>query len=41
MWQSHLGVKATPKALVEVIIRKKVIGATKLKDQINKKFQLD
>ena len=41
MWYSHLGDEATPKALVEVITRKKVIGATKLKDQINKKFQLD
>ena len=41
MWQSHLGMKATPKALVEVITKKKVRGATKLKDHINKEFQLD
>ena len=41
MWHSHLGMKATPKALVEVITKKKVRGATKLKDHINKEFQLD
>ena len=41
MWHSHLGDMATPKALVDVIVQKKVAGATKLKDQINKKFQLD
>ena len=40
MWHSHLGVKATPKNLVEVIT-KKVGGATMLKDKIKKEFQLE
>ena len=40
LWHSHLGDEATPKALVDVISRKKVGGATKMRDEIKKEFQL-
>ena len=41
MWQKRLGDKATPKELVDTIDKKKVNAATKLKDQIKRKFGLD
>ena len=40
MWYSHLGDEATPKALVDVISKKKVEGATMMRDEIKKEFQL-
>ena len=40
MWYSHLGDEATPKALVDVISKKKVGGATMMRDEIKKEFQL-
>ena len=40
-WQSHLGDRATPKALVDVIVRRKLgWGATKLKDKIKREFNI-
>ena len=39
-WSSHLGDRATPKDLVDVITRKGLSEATKLKDQIKSEFQL-
>ena len=43
-WQAHLGNRATPRTLVDVIIQEnmKLKGrANNLKDQIQKKFNLD
>ena len=41
-WQSHLGDRATPKDLVDVIVKKKeeLPNATELKDQIKKVFNI-
>ena len=38
---SKLGDRATPKVLVDAINRKRLIGATALKDQIKGEFKLD
>ena len=39
-WNAHLGVRATPKTLVDAITRKGLAEATALKDQIKREFQL-
>ena len=40
-WQSYLGNEATPKALVDVIVKKKVGLANNLKDKIKTEFNID
>ena len=39
-WKSHLGRQATPKALVDAIVKKKVGQATSLKDKIKTEFDV-
>ena len=39
-WQSYLGSEATPRALVDAIVRRKVGQANNLKDKIKKEFDL-
>ena len=39
-WKSHLGKKATPKALVDAIVNKKVGEANNLKDKVETEFNL-
>ena len=39
-WKAHLGDRATPQVLVDVITRKGLSPATELKDQIQREFQL-
>ena len=40
-WQRHLVERATPKDLVDVIIKKKLGKAKKLKDEIIKEFNVE
>ena len=39
-WKAHLGKEATPKALVDAIVKKKVGEANNLKDKIKTEFNL-
>ena len=40
-WKAHLGDRATPQVLVDIITRKRLTEATHLKDQIKKEFELE
>ena len=40
-WKAHLGDKATPKALVDIITKKELTQANNLRDQIKKEFKLE
>ena len=39
-WHAHLGERATPSAIVDAIIKKRLAAATQLKDQIKREFEL-
>ena len=39
-WTAYVGDRATPEALIEVINRKKLKAATKLRDEVMKEFDL-
>ena len=39
-WKAHVGKDATPKALVDAIVKKKVEKANDLKDKIKTEFKL-
>ena len=40
-WNAHLGDRATPQALVDLITKKGVTQATQLKDELKREFHLD
>ena len=39
-WHAHLGDRATPRVLVDAIVKNRLAAATKLKDQIEREFEL-